>query len=462
MVELKLSQVLEENSKFRIDSQYFSHAALEAEQKIVNLESGYTTLGDVAACFRKGIFDIKSDNYTENGVPFVRISNLRGGIIDDTDIAHIPEEIHEQENKTALGYGDLILSKTAYGAAAFVNLASCNVSQDTIAVRLKPEWKKRLSTAYVSAFLNSSYGLILMNRQFQGNVQMHLSLPDGEKIKIPLLSDILQQKVYKCFTRSLEQAQVSQNLYFSAENLLLDALGLRNWQPPRDLTYQQTSSAAFAAGRLDAQYFHPRVQHILKLLRRGELTVGDVAPLRKEYFDPSQAETFQYIEIGDVTGIGEVTSSLVASSETPDRATWHVRQGDIITSTVRPIRRLSALINPEQDGFVCSSGFAVLQPCRVPPEVLLVYLRLPMIAELMDLHTTASLYPAISVPDILNIPFAPLEKSDDVVRSVQASRAARVQSKRLLEAAKRAVEIAIEDSEAAALRFLEEINAAEE
>ncbi len=56
-----------------------------------------------------------------------------------------------------------------------------------------------------------------------------------------------------------------------------------------------------------------------------------------------------------------------------------------------PIRRLSAIISPEQNGHVCSSGFVVLNPKRIAPEVLLTYLRLTIICELMDLHTSASL-----------------------------------------------------------------------
>ena len=85
-----------------------------------------------------------------------------------------------------------------------------------------------------------------------------------------------------------------------------------------------------------------------------------------------------------------------------------------------------------------------------------MYLRLPIIAELMDLHTTASMYPAISIPDILNIPF--LKPSPDVMeavaQNVRDSHAARNEANSLLERAKRAVEVAIEENEAAGLRFI--------
>ena len=130
----------------------------------------------------------------------------------------------------------------------------------------------------------------------------------------------------------------------------------------------------------------------------------------------------------------------------------------MITSTVRPIRRLSALIEPEQNNYICSSGFAVLQSVKIEPEVLLVYLRSPIVCEILDLHTTASMYPAISTEDLLNIPITlPKESTrQEIVQKVRESRKAREQSKQLLEIAKMGVERAIETDEATATNWIEE------
>jgi hypothetical protein len=165
---------------------------------------------------------------------------------------------------------------------------------------------------------------------------------------------------------------------------------------------------------------------------------------------------FDYIEIGRVRADGTAVSESVPQAEAPSRATWIVREGDVITSTVRPIRRLSALIAPEQDGHVCSSGFVVLQPASIPAEVLLTYLRLPPVCELLDLHTSAILYPAISEPDLLAIPVPRIDTATQaqVVASVGAAQASRRRAAQFLDAARRAVEIAIEQSEAAARVYL--------
>lgn len=74
----------------------------------------------------------------------------------------------------------------------------------------------------------------------------------------------------------------------------------------------------------------------------------------------------------------------------------------------------------------------------------------------MDLHTSASMYPAISETDLLALPIPkiPVDIQQTIERSTQTARQAKQRATQLLDAAKRAVEIAIEDSETTALAYL--------
>jgi hypothetical protein len=243
-----------------------------------------------------------------------------------------------------------------------------------------------------------------------------------------------------------------------AEAALNNALGLADLDLTPRLFYEGHFRDAAVAARLDAEYFTPRMQNLIAALFRDAQTIGDIANLSKRHFKPQPGQLFDYIEIADVTVSGTVGSRSVPGEEAPSRAQWIVRPGDIITSTVRPIRRLSAVILPEQSGFVCSSGFAVLEPKEVESEVLLTFLRLPLVCELLDLNTTASMYPAISTTDLLRIPISlPSERArQSIGKKVRESLAARESAQTTLSTVKRAVEIAIEESEAAAMRFLKE------
>ena len=453
---LNLSEVRHDNEKFRIDNGFFGKLAVFTQKRVEALP--HIRLGVACSTFRKGIFDIKADSYVESGVPFVRIGDLKGGLIDDSDLTFISEVAHVEESATALVRGDVVLSKTAYAAASLVNLPRCNVSQDTIAVQIAPVWKKRLLAGYLVAYLNTKHGMALMERQFQGNVQAHLSLPDGRKLPVPLFGVDFQKGVHDSILAADQELVVAHGKMESAEQILLQALGLKNWQPPEPLTYARRASEALAAERFDSEYFAPRVAQLLSKLGADGLTIRDVAPARHDSFDAAKhmGETFDYIEISGLRSDGTATSEATPTDEAPSRASQLVRSGDIITSTVRPIRRLSAIIAPEQDGQVCSSGFVVLNPISIAPEVLLTYLRLPIICELMDLHTSASLYPAISERDLLKLPIPkiPDKVATQIITQVRQAHVARQQAQALLTKAKRVVEVAIEGGEEAALILL--------
>ena len=454
---LNISEVGENNEKLRIDDGYFSKLAVMTHQRIEKLP--HVLLGKVCATFRKGIFDIKAESYVDEGVPFIHIGDLKNGLIDDSNLTFISEEAHHKESATALEFGDVIISKTAYAAASLVNVSRCNVCQDTIALRLEPIWKKKLLTGYLVGFLNTKYGFALMKRQFQGNVQAHLSLPDGRKLPIPLFTEKFQQAAHDTLLKADSLLRRAKEIMSAAGSELLHALHLKDWQPPAPLTYTRRASETLSAARIDSEYFAPRVEQLLTKLSADGLTIHDVAPARHDSFRAAkhEGETFDYIEISGLRSDGTATSEATPTDEAPSRASQLVREGDIITSTVRPIRRLSGIIAPEQDGHVCSSGFVVLTPTAIAPEVLLTYLRLPVICELMDLHTSASLYPAISERDLLKLPIPRIAEkaAQPIITQVRQAHAARKEAQALLAKAKLAVEMAIEEGEDKAMNFIQ-------
>jgi len=428
----------------RIDAEYYQPFYEENEAVVTRFPST-KKLGDIAVKFAKGIFEISADEYATEGVPFIRISNLRDAIIDDSDMVFITPERHKREAKTALRKYDLILSKTAYPAASLVQLDACNTSQDTIAVRtsLSEDFN-----CYLAIYLNTRFGLLQMRRLLQGNVQMHLALSDARTVTIPIPDAAFQAKIRHIVERSFQKREQSKEHYAQAQALLTAELGLDWLDLSEGLHSVRRASEAAQAGRIDAEYFQPKYQRAMEIMARSGKCVQDVAHLAKRRFSPQSGRPFQYIEIGDLGSGGHAESNTVLGEEAPSRAQWIVRTGDVITSTVRPIRRLSALIEPEQDGYVCSSGFVVLEPKEIGPELLLLYLRLPIVCEILDLYTTATMYPAVSTADLLNIPIALPEDEAcrEMVDKVKASRQARREAKRLLAEAKAEVERMIEEA----------------
>ncbi len=395
---------------------------------------------------------------SQGEVGFITIESVDALQFHPEKLRGITREHYDTEfSKKRVQQGSVIctIKRRICKAYAFIDKPSepLAINQDVALIQTHPE----VRPAYLATYLSCRIGQLFADRQKTEQMNPYISVENLSTLPVVFTSENFQDRIT---AENLQAQQIeNQAVVFlkTAEQALLNALGLENWQPPEPLTYTRSAADVFAVNRFDSEYFAPRVDDLLRHLCPGGQTVGSVAPARCENFIPSGLGEFDYLEIGSVRVDGTITSERLLKADAPSRATWIVKAGDVVTSTVRPLRRLSALITPEQDGFVASSGFIVLQPQSVPAEVLLTYLRLPPVCELMDLHTSASLYPAISERDLLKLPFPKVSTKtcDAIVAAVRSAHTARREAQSLLARAQRAVEIAIEDSEKAALKYIQ-------
>lgn len=156
--------------------------------------------------------------------------------------------------------------------------------------------------------------------------------------------------------------------------------------------------------RLDAEYYQPEYLNLVKKLDElHAIPIRNIAVSVNRKFKPEKGKSFEYIEISKVDlENGEYNVIDILGENTPDRAQWVIEKGDIIISMVRPIRNAVSLISEDIKNLICSSGFAVLKAEKIEPEYLFVYLKSAPIVKLLDRLTTATMYPAITVEDILN------------------------------------------------------------
>ncbi|MDB6023834.1 MAG: type restriction/modification system methyltransferase [Verrucomicrobiales bacterium] len=453
-IELKFSVAAADNNSFRFDSEFWKkeyvandkwlseHGAGRLRESLKEITGGATPLGAV---------------YPDVGLPFLRVQNVMQNYINDSDLAFISESDHRELKRSELKAGDVLLTITgvSYGKSAVVppRFVGSNINQHSVRMRVN---QRHLLPHFLSTFLNCKYGKLQSDRNIVGVTRPALDYATIANFKIPRPSIEFQKAVQGIILKAAADFELSRQLTITTNQILFAALGLNEWQPNDDLACARSATDVFGSGRLDAEYFRPRYQSLLALLRRQGKTLRDVARLREVIFTPRAGRPFHYIEIGNLAVDGAATSYIVPGEEAPSRAKWIVQPGDVITSTVRPNRCLTGLIESEQAGNVCSSGFAALNPRSIPSELLFAYLRLPVICELMDLHTTASMYPAISTTDLMGLPFlfpddATISK---VKQQITASRAARREAAARLEKAKLAVEMAIEKNESAGLAEL--------
>jgi len=92
-VEVEFSKL---KTPVRIDAEVYQKVYIEIDKTIDKLTN--TSIGEEIRTIKKGIFDIKAECYSDFGIPFVRISNLKNMRIEENDIIYIPEEALDQPN----------------------------------------------------------------------------------------------------------------------------------------------------------------------------------------------------------------------------------------------------------------------------------------------------------------------------------------------------------------------------
>lgn len=171
------------------------------------------------------------------------------------------------------------------------------------------------------------------------------------------------------------------------------------------------------SGRWDAIYHASLPLEIEKRLSNPsmlDLFVSDVAELSSERTDPRRwgAGCFSYIEISDVDPqTFAVHPKTVECSDAPSRARKLVHAGDILFSTVRPERRTIGVVAEDQEGAVCTTGFAVLRPKGIHPLVLAHLLKTDFVTAQVMRNNVGIAYPAIEEACLLGI-LLPISRQD--------------------------------------------------
>jgi type I restriction enzyme M protein len=250
-----------------------------------------------------------------------------------------------------------------------------------------------------------------------------------------------------------------------AETTLLRALDLENWQAPEPLSYIRNSREAFAAGRLDAEHFQEKyhaLYYILTSLPMGYSIIGNLlASLTNGAEIREYRETgTPYLRVGDVKNLTIDKDSVVyVDTLLADKMIekFRLQTGDVLVSRSGSLA-ITAVVEQEWANALISSHLIRMRMAdnAFDPYYVALFLKsLPGRMQIMQ-WSNGGVQPEINQPSLerIVIPYIALEIQAEIRQSAMQSHKAKQRAACFLEAAKRAVEIAIEDSETAALDFL--------
>lgn len=138
-----------------------------------------------------------------------------------------------------------------------------------------------------------------------------------------------------------------------------------------------------------------------------DASLGEVASELVSQSGPPAEGTFTYVDIGSLDKesktIGETKE--IPVSDAPSRAKQLLRKGDVLVSMTRPNLNAVAIVPPQLDGAIGSTGFHVLRTRWMEPEFLHYLVQTSEFVEAMVSVVQGALYPAIRPTDIKNFQF---------------------------------------------------------
>ncbi|WP_230112318.1 hypothetical protein [Stenotrophomonas lactitubi] len=459
MAEVNLSDL---EFSGRLDAEYYRPEHLRKEAILT--ERGGTPLS-LLCDFLIGPFGsaFTVENYCDDPTyRYIRGKDVKAMAIEENDNVYMPKSDFERLSKYALKAGDVLVSVVGtLGNSALVEphhvpaIFSCK----STALRTTS-----IDARYLIAYLNCKYGRDLLIRKERGAIQKGLNLDDLKSLQIFISSPKLQSAIANVHQLAGLEKHASKSALLRADSQLAKAMDLASWQALEPLSYVRRSSEAFTAERLDAEYFHPQKASALATLRAAsDIAVGDLFSSVRKLWQPGEglpADLVRNYDLNDaLVPFLDGEKSPVARAEIASTKKL-LQAGDLVVSRLRSYLREIAIVEASADyPMVASTEYIVLRPrgkIILPVEALLVYLRSRLPQILLKWSQDGSNHPRFDEKEILRMPIPRvlIDNPAPYVEAMQAMKSAKQRAAKLLNAAKRAVEIAIEDSEAAALAYL--------
>jgi len=449
----------------RLDSEFYSKENLKIEELLhglkTNVISNLTNVSD-------GNHMSISSNFQDTGIPYYRGQNIHSFFIEESSPICISEETYNigYLKRSHLKKGDVLLSIVGtIGGVALVstdNKATCNCK---LAI-LRPS---DISGFYLSAFLKSKYGQNQIQKFKRGAVQMGLILEDMNQIQVPILTQNFQFKIEDLINLSKLCSDNSQLQYAQAESLLLQEIGLNDFKSSKEAVNVKSFSESFAvSGRLDAEYYQKKYEDVIsKVVLQNHDKLSQLVSISKS-IEPGSAnyadEGLPFMRVADYGKFGltepNKNVSLDFVSANADKVKkLKPKKGTILFSKDGSVGTAYHL---REDFRGITSGailhLKVKDETKVIPEYLTLALNSKVVKMQAERDAGGSIILHWRVGEIENVvvPIIDFDKQKQIAELVEESFKLKKQSEHLLEVAKTAVEVAIEQNEAKAMQYIVE------
>ncbi len=194
----------------RIDAEYFQPKYEEIIEAVKKYKGGFEELGNLVKV--KKSVEPGSEAYQENGVPFIRVSNLSKFELSTNNQQFISEELYEELKVHQPKKGEILLSKDATpGMAYYLNEEPQKMIVSGGILRLKMD-NKQILPEYLTLVLNSVIVQKQIERDAGGSIINHWRPDQVKTTLIPILKEDKQKEIKELIEKSFSDRKLSKSL----------------------------------------------------------------------------------------------------------------------------------------------------------------------------------------------------------------------------------------------------------
>lgn len=455
--EFQLSECIK-NKDYRIDTDYYIKSPLKNE----NLT--YKRIGDCLLYSQYGI-SIEM-NEVNKGYPIYRMNEIHDMLCDIetnkyADIDKDTFEIFRLNDK------DVLFNRT--NSYDFVGRTGVYYNNDGVErtfasylVKFVPN-SEIILPEYLATYLNTKQGIWDIKRRARQSInQTNVNPEEVKEMDIPILSMDIQKAIQDRVASANSSRCQADRLYKGVEKFMSEVLGISTIDyGHNNKNIVSLRNSFHASGRLDAEYYQPQYDVLFKLLEQYDTKMlGELVVISKSIEPGSDyylTDGVPFVRVADLTKLGVTKPSIYLDKEI-FKEVIRPKQDTILMSKDGSIG-IAYKVEKDED-FITSGAILHLQIIddNILPDYLTLVINSKVVQMQAERDAGGSIIQHWKPSEISNvvIPILPMEKQQEISQKVQESFRLRNESKHLLNVAKTAVEIAIGESEEAALEYLKE------
>ncbi len=453
----------------RFDAEFFAKTDLKIEKALHNLNS--KELREYGTFVASAFYPSATHLYKNGDVPFIRCVDCIKYPVVTKRQNHLLEKIPmdfvmKQSGINTLHKNDIVITKVGTPSYPSIIYEHDFVALSRTVLGIKNI--KNINPFYLLIFLRSNYGFSQLQRHRELTIQYQLTLERTKRTLVYEPSTNFQDGIETLVHNYFENLENSKSFYAQAEEILLNELDLQNFQPSeKPINIKNLSESFRLTGRLDAEYYQPKYEDVInKIIAKNHDKLANIVKIRKS-FEAGSAnyddKGLPFLRVADYSKFGltepqkYLKNSFVIDNK--EKITkLKPKKGTILFSKDGSVGTAYHL-RKDFEGITSGAILHLLvkDKTKIIPEYLTLVLNSKLVQMQAERDAGGSIILHWRVNEIENVvvPIIDLNKQQQIAELIEKSFALKKQSEQLLATAKQAVEMAIEESEDVAMKYID-------